>query len=292
MQCNLNNLIVGTAQFGMDYGISNYMGRTKYPEILKIDKFLSSVGVGFYDTAPAYGVAESVVSDLIHNGSELKVITKIKAVESGNFKSVIESLYRSIDKFEGRLWGVLFHNSHDIKYEYYKPVMKEIDRLYQLGVIKNIGASVYNDGDIELLSENLKLDILQVPFNIYDQRFGNNENIKGVRRAGGEIHVRSVFLQGLILMNALSLPDDMSEIVSLQKKLYKYSKETETSVYQMCIKWVMQQNWIDKMVCGVNNLDQAKNLVDNFNTAGGVVDINLSEFCVSDINIINPSRWV
>ncbi len=288
MGLTIKDLILGTAQFGLDYGVSNESGKTDQDEVKRILNMAITNDIQYLDTAPVYGDSEQVLSANV--GNRFKVNTKLKPLTSDGVESVLNALKSSIYLFGGSLWGVTVHNIKDLESTDYVKVIDTLNSYKKNNVIKNIGISVYRPEDIEMALYYIKPDFVQLPFNIYDQRFKDLPVIEKIRKFGCEIHVRSVFLQGLLLMNKDTIKNELGNILTNHDYLADYAAASKLTVYELCLKWVFQQKWIDKLVVGVNDLSQFNTLIETISYQNSHC-INLSEFSSSNPLIINPANW-
>lgn len=291
MIADYQKIVLGTVQFGLDYGVSNKSGKTSFEEAERIISSVINHGIFLFDTAPDYGDSEKILEKVLHENSIGKVITKIPAIKNGNVDEVIETIHKSISLFKSKIWGVLFHNPDDLLKSESLPLIDEVQRLYINGNISRIGGSIYSEEQINVLDDIFNLDILQLPFNIFDQRFKGLEIIKKLRNKGCEIHVRSVFLQGLLLMDSSDLPSYFMKIKRIHQNLGVIAKANNISVYDLCLKWVMQQDWVDRIVLGVNDNNQVGYLIDNLGDINNIDKLDLSELSILDTDVINPARW-
>ena len=287
----ISKLILGTVQFGIDYGVSNAKGQTSRLEANEIARLLNKQGQFLMDTASEYGDAELILSEMLISGVESEVISKIPSIKGKSPKQVISIIHNTINLFGDGLWGLLFHSPEDILKKEYRAVLKEVNNLIASGDIKRIGGSIYEEKQIEILTDEFKLEILQLPFNVFDQRFMESKKVLECRSKGCEIHVRSAFLQGLLLMDYNEIPNHFNVIKPNFSKLSRLCSSYDISIYELCLKWVVQQEWVDRLIIGLNDLDQTRKLIDTFIKIKSLDDIELSDFSVTDLNIINPSRW-
>ena len=160
-------IAIGTVQFGLNYGISNSGGAVNLDMIDKILKLCKQNNLDMLDTAQSYGNSEFQIGQFVSKG--FKIVTKLKPEIKGH--EILISIKESIKNLkQKRLYGLLFHNFSDYKenpesYETLKNVKKD-------GLIQKIGFSLYYPQDLELLFENdIEFDLIQIPFNIFDQRF-------------------------------------------------------------------------------------------------------------------------
>ena len=203
----MSNLVLGTVQFGVDYGVSNRIGRTYDAEIENILKYADKKDINMLDTAPAYGNSESIIGNFIHNCTNHKqwrVITKTLYSQSDTIcdKQVDELLdnlkLSQKNIYQKSIYGLLIHNCDDLFLPGGEKLFQIMKKLKQDGVIKKIGVSVYSSKQIDRVLDNYQIDLVQLPLNILDQRLLNGGQLNRLKEYDVEIHARSVFLQGLL----------------------------------------------------------------------------------------------
>ena len=224
---NLSRLSIGTAQFGMNYGITNQSGKINFSECKKIIKLAEKNGIFTVDTAPKYGDAEKILGKIGVN--RWNVTTKLPpTTEFQNFSKkydVNQIVRNSLKRLKIKsLYGLLIHSSYDFKNNGSK-IIKKLKKLKKNGKIKKIGISITNFEDLKFVLKKLPIDIIQIPFNIFDQRLKNSGMLNTLIAKGIEIHIRSIFLQGLILQNAKQLPQQFIHWKNSWEKLENFTKK-------------------------------------------------------------------
>jgi aryl-alcohol dehydrogenase-like predicted oxidoreductase len=190
-----SKLILGTVQFGLDYGISNRIGKIPSKEAGKILDHAKASGVINIDTAASYGDSEKVIGECISKNPNLdfRIISKLDLKS----KSGVESLNASIERLGvPKLASILFHSYQD-----FHSNQDVVDQLLQWKGEKfdSLGVSVYSNEELALLADNEQVDLIQLPFNLLDNEKLRKKAIENCRSEGKEIHTRSAFLQGLFL---------------------------------------------------------------------------------------------
>jgi len=258
-----NKICLGTAQFGLKYGISNKTGKIKYEEIEKIIDYCIDQDICAIDTAQSYGESESILGHF--NLAKFKVITKI--LHSGSLEKSLEKLKIS------SLYGVLLHNENEIDANWSKLVKYKTQ-----GLVEKIGVSVYSPDNLLTIMKNYTIDIVQLPLNILDQRF--IALLSKIKERKIEIHVRSVFLQGLLLMEYSQVPDFFCPIKTILKKIPR-------DKLGFALNFVKNIDEIDKIVIGVTSRRELEEIC----TAYRKKTFDYSDFSIGDENMINPSLW-
>ena len=272
---------IGSAQFGLNYGISNENGKTPLEEVKEILSFASENKIKLIDTAAAYGNSEEILGECMEFINEARVVTKISGQ---NMLFNIDSSLRQlkIDK----VYGLLLHSFKDLNDATYSDMLK----IKKIGKAEKIGVSVYNEDEVEFIMKNYDIDIIQLPLNLFDRRLIDNGQLRKLKNKKIEIHIRSAFLQGLVFMNPSDLPSYFSPIKNMLLDFHKALRVKGISIEAACLCFLKQFNEIDYIICGVNNLEQFKNIFKAFNT--NFEDLNfLKAFRIEQENILNPSLW-
>lgn len=276
---NLNSKIgLGTVQFGLDYGISNKSGRTNSEEVTKILQYASANNIDTLDTASAYGEAEKVLGD--NNLQGFKIISKFMPPNENG--SIIEQLQQSLSKLNQKsIYGYLAHRPLNV---IENPIQwKELLHAKEEKLVNKIGFSLNKPEELkEILDKNFIPDLIQVPYNYFDNRF--REQMIDLHSKGCEIHTRSAFLQGLFFMDSDSLSSHFDEV----KADIKILKSSNSNLSGSLLKFVCDCSYIDKVIIGVENLSQLKENLNDFNSAENLPALTKS---ISE-NILMPSLWL
>lgn len=269
---------LGTVQFGLDYGISNEVGKTPEKEVNRILSFAKSEGIDVLDTAIAYGNAETVLGSI--GVENFKVVSKFLP-EQELKTSIEEQLKKTLSRLKINLiYGYLAHRPADILDN--PDQWKLLIRLKEQGIVKKIGFSLNEPNELEkLLEKNFIPDLIQVPFNYFDVRF--ELAMKQLHSKGCEIHSRSTFLQGLFFKDIKTLRPHFNEV----KQLLQSVKYSTNNLAGSLLQFVLQKPYIDKVILGVVSKEQ---LFDNLKSLEIAVRLPQKDFEISN-SILNPSRW-
>ena len=165
-------IALGTAQFGMDYGISNLKGQTSFDEVKKIIEFSRNIGIKKIDTAKNYGETEKIIGEV--GIKDFKIITKLPKISSNEFNPIFfvdNQIQDSMTKMKiSKIDTLLLHNARDLLSASGKKIYYKILELKKVGVIDKFGISVYEKDEIDQLHKNFNFDVIQIPFNIFDTR--------------------------------------------------------------------------------------------------------------------------
>ena len=296
----LSKLCLGTVQFGMKYGINNQLGRQPtMDESFSMLDYAISNGIGVIDTAAAYGEAEELLGSYLKKRQckqEVKIISKLKPniIDNGSYieKKVIEECKCSLRRLSiEQLDGYLLHTP---EYIYDEDIIAALLKLKQDGYVKNIGVSIYRLKEGYASVNTGLMDYIQMPYSILDQRVMKEGFIPFAKKAGIKIFTRSVFLQGLFMMDQKSVPGYLKNALPyleiMEKILYKYDVDKVSGI----LKFVQYEKDIDYLVFGVEKIEQLKeNILKSKNG-------NMPEQCIQELkerinnvnqSVILPSLW-
>jgi aryl-alcohol dehydrogenase-like predicted oxidoreductase len=283
----LSRLALGTAQFGLDYGINNPSGRIPREAVFKILDFALEHGIDMLDTAPAYGESENVLGEYIGaHSSEFKIVSKLPTGAADR-----KPFEESIKRLRGRsLYGYLIH---DFKSFLKRPeIWNDLLHLKKQGLIRKIGFSLYDPRELNVLQERgISPDLIQIPYSLFDQRFA--PFLPGIKAKSIEIHVRSVFLQGLVFKRPDELIGRFQKIKTKANLLQALSGKAGVSISALCLDFVLLNPFVDRAVIGVDSLDNLKENVDNLELISTVKRVHpeLMGLREDDENIILPFLW-
>ena len=204
-----SKLALGSANFGLDYGIANQSGKISESELSKILSFAQEVCIELVDTAEAYGDSEARIGSLCDD-TQFNFVTKIGAevAHGSRDQSMTSSVKQSCRRLnQSRLYAVMLHRPEVLLGDQGGEVIRELQMLKEQGIVSKIGVSIYSPEVLTAISRVDKLDIVQVPFNVFDRQILASGWSEKLKSNGVEIHTRSVFLQGLLLMQRSSLPE-------------------------------------------------------------------------------------
>ena len=295
-------LCLGTVQFGMNYGIRGQ--RQPSPdEAVKILDYATQNGIESIDTAFAYGSAESVVGEFLKrktiDRNKLFISSKFKPndlddVKPKNYRNaIIEHLDRQLKELNtDYLDAYMFHSS---RYAFDEEKLQALYDIKKEGKIRHCGVSVYYPEEAKICIECPYVDFIQLPFSIFDQRMVK-EGIFDLAEYNGstQIHSRSAFIQGLILMNEDEIPPFLVKAKPIIKKINKLCKKYNISRIKLAILFVKQFKAISHLVFGVDNIDQLKENIGIFQEdfSSDILKEIGKEFENIETNIIMPSLWV
>lgn len=286
----LKRLALGTVQFGLSYGVANQGGQVGREEAAAILEHARAAGVDTLDTAVAYGDSEQRLGEI--GIEQWQVISKLPAIPDSCVdiadwvhQSVLDSMKRlRIPK----LHGLLLHRPQQLLGPQGDALYRALVELKAEGKVDGIGVSIYGPEELDALLPRYPLDVVQAPFNILDRRMATSGWLAKLRRSGTEVHVRSAFLQGLLLMDQTSRPKYFRRWQDFWELWDRWLAAQELSPLRACIGFALSQPEVSRVVVGVDSLRQLKEILA---VAEALAIMPPDTLMSDDGDLINPSRW-
>ncbi len=285
-----NRLVLGTAQFGLLYGVANQSGRVDLAEVIAIVRQARDAGLNSLDTAMSYGNSEQRLGEI--NVEKWNIITKLPPIPA-NCADVVAYVRTAISASMGRLKiskldGLLLHHPEDLLGPHGDLLYRELVALKNEGTVAKIGVSIYSPNELDALWPYFRFDLVQAPFNVMDRRLDSSGWLARLCEAGAEVHVRSVFLQGLLLMSAASRPAAFTRWQPLWDEWDRWLVEHSMTPMQACLGFVLSQPQISRVVVGVDTSKQLQSILASIESPSVIPPAAL--IC-EDMDLLNPSRW-
>jgi aryl-alcohol dehydrogenase-like predicted oxidoreductase len=281
---HINKLILGTAQFGLDYGINNTTGQIAFDEVERILLACKEYGILKLDTSRAYGNSEQVLGKLIND--DFRIISKY-----ANENLTVERVFADSLKCLNRktLYGYLVH--HFDSFRARPTIWEQMIALKNAKLVGKIGFSIYTTEELEyLFTKNIEFDLIQFPYNIFDRSF--EPFFEELKRKKVEIHVRSVFLQGLFFKNPNGLPEKLSPLSAYLKDIVAFCEEKNISIEELALNCVLYNSYIDGVLIGVDNLAQ---LTKNVKSILPEYTFDMKDFVnsitIKEKSLLKPVNW-
>lgn len=288
----MSRLALGTVQFGLAYGVANSGGQLPRKEAARILEFASSAGIDTLDTAIAYGESEGILGEIGIN--TFKVVTKIPPIPAnisdvggwvqGQIRSSLERLGVS------SLYGVLLHRPADLTGAAGKKLVRALNQLQADEIVRKIGVSIYAPAELEYVFQEMAADIVQAPLNIIDRRLETSGWLKRLNDQSVEVHTRSAFLQGLLLMQRSAIPAKFERWSKIWEAWEQALAEKQISAISACLHYPMSLRSVSRVVVGVDSVSQLNAIVQSCSSPPPIDDF--WDFMVKeDELLINPSKW-
>ena len=285
-----SRLALGTAQFGLPYGISNQGGQVGGEEAAAIVRRAWAMGLDTLDTAIAYGESEQRLGDI--GVGRWQVVSKLPALPEfctdvvGWVEGAVAS---SLERLRiPRLRGLLVHHSLQLFGPQGEALHRALVALKKEGRVEKVGVSIYDPAELDALLPRFHLDLVQAPFNVLDRRLATSGWLARLHGSGIEVHTRSVFLQGLLLMDPLKRPVAFDRWRPLWEIWHRWLDDRGLTPVQGCMGFALSRSEIARVIVGVDTVAHLREIVNAAQTPSvPVPDALITE----DLHLLNPSNW-
>ncbi|MCX7144172.1 MAG: aldo/keto reductase [Proteobacteria bacterium] len=286
-----NKIALGTAQFGLDYGINNARGKISSSEVAKILDGARNGGIDLLDTAGAYGDAEKVLGSTLGTGRrDFKIVSKIppNATTPEDVALSVQATLSDLDV--NCLYGVLVHDISAFMRDGRN--WKVLLRLQDVGTIEKVGVSAYYPKDLqEFISSGQVPQLVQIPYNVFDRRF--DSLLPTLRELNIEVHTRSIFLQGLFFVEPDRLSSHFRSAEAKIRHLQNLAKSMDIPLSSMLLSVGLCDSRIDRVVVGVDslaNLQENLAAFDHLDCCDSLA-AELRQFEEKNEDILLPFKW-
>ncbi|MFT7248359.1 MAG: aryl-alcohol dehydrogenase-like predicted oxidoreductase [Arcticibacterium sp.] len=286
----ISKLVLGTVQFGLNYGVNNKLGQMSVPDAHKILDLALNAGVRTLDTAAAYGTSEQVIGDYIKSKGQnpFNIITKLSFKNGETWESSLENRFSNLSV--GSVDTLMFHSYKD-----YFETRGEIQEILvaQKGIkFQKIGVSVYTNEELEAIALDTNIDLVQSPFNLLDNHLLRADALRKCKEHKKQVHTRSSFLQGLFFMTEKDIPLKLKPLSKEIKAVKTISEKAGVSIGALALNYALSKPYIDGVLIGVDNVKQleqnlrwaqTKNLESYFDM--------IDNLLVEETMLLNPVNW-
>ena len=286
-----NKLILGTVQFGLDYGINNKLGKPNFKQSCEILSKAFDNGITTLDTAEAYGDAHNIIGGFhnINPSKKFDIITKIP--HGSDLTNIYQKVCNYLKDLNVDCIDTLMFHSFDT---YIKSLndFKLVSKLIDNNLVNKIGVSVYNNSQIEKLLDNEKIKVVQLPFNLFDNTNRRGEYIKKLKEAGKITHTRSAFLQGIFFKNPMDFNFIVRKLSNELTFLNQLSDKYNVPIGSFALNYCLSQKDIDQVIIGTDSINQLEQNIE-------FTKLDLEDSLLEEINsifiknekLLNPSLW-
>lgn len=267
-------------------------------QIRKIINIPNFPNFEYLDTAQEYVGSEISIGMNLNKNLNKKIISKIPSIKNDKYnnpkKFLISNVKKSIKNLKvEKIYGLLFHEPKDIYLHNFKDYFSILKNAKKNGIIQKIGFSLYDPEDLNFVMENFMPDLIQVPLNLVDQRFLQNNSLKKAKLLGVEIHVRSIFLQGLLIVPPELWPEHLKIHSDEVREINNIFSSKNISIIEACFQFLQSQNVIDVAIVGVQNYREFYNirsLLQKVET-NKFSKVNWNKFSSTNDIFIDPRKW-
>jgi len=287
-EINQTKLILGTVQFGLNYGINNFFGKPTQKEVFEILDVASEQSIESLDTADAYGNAiEQIGLYHLQRNKRFKIQSKFTNVKLGD---IFDKTLTSLNKLHIPHFEVYsYHSFADYLNHLY--LKEELRSLKNNGLIKKIGISVYTNIELQNVIADNDIDVIQIPYNLLDNHNIRGSYINQAKHNKKEIHVRSVFLQGLFFMDEFSIPEKLIPLKPYIRKIKSYCENESINLLSLALSYAVYDKQIDHVLLGVDSAEHLLKDIESIveiRNAFEYIDQNIK---VKETELLNPVNW-
>ena len=293
----LSQLMLGTVQFGLNYGIANQSGQPSYETTKDIIRCAYDGGVRCLDTAAIYGTSEEVIGMALAElgiADDMLVTTKVTHMPSGLSakdadKIVYESVTRSLQRLKIETIPIcMMHMEENAEY------LESLIKLKDIGMVHHIGISVDTPGRTRQIINDGQVEAIQIPTNIMDKRYTGTGTIALAKKQNIAIFIRSIYLQGLVLMDDDSVADDLKDAIPTIRNLRTLARDAGISIAELAMRYVLSLDGMTCALVGVDSVEQMKQNLELFEK--GPLTIDLMDSIASTVpelpeHILVPGTW-
>lgn len=284
-------LALGTAQFGLSYGVANQNGQVDLEAGRKIVRMATARGIDTIDTAIAYGESEQRLGEI--GVGDFKIITKLPAIpaECVDISAwVSQNLTASLKRMNlSKLDGVLLHQPSQLLERRGQEIYDALTQVKSAGLVNKIGVSIYSPLELNSIIQTFDIDIVQAPLNLIDRRLVTSGWLRQLHERCIEVHIRSVFLQGLLLMKRGEIPVKFERWSTTWNTWHNSLAQNNLSALIACLQYPLSLPGVNRVIVGVDNAAQLLELVDSHQI--NVPQHDWKSIACDDEELINPSKW-
>ena len=271
---------LGTVQFGQAYGVSNARGQVARGDAATILQRAAGAGVAVLDTAANYGEAESVLAAL--DTSPFRIVTKTVSGDAGSVAARARASKAALPNAD----TLLVHAAAGLDDPALWPALQ---RLKAEGVFARIGISTYVADNPLALAERFRPDVMQLPFSLLDQRLLRDGTLARLADMGVEIHARSLFLQGLLLMAPQNVPENLGDAAPHLAALRARVGAAGTTMLAAALGFVLSRPEVAIALLGVTGLDELDEILVAADQP--LPHLDWDACALADERILTPSLW-
>jgi aryl-alcohol dehydrogenase-like predicted oxidoreductase len=285
-----SRLAIGTVQFGLPYGVANHQGQVDHASGAAILGRAWAAGIDTLDTAVAYGISEQRLGEI--GVARWRIVSKLPAVPMpcADIEAWVDDAVAASLRRLGitRMTALLLHQPGQLLESQGRELYAALLNVRETGRCGKIGISIYNPEELEGLWGKFQFDVVQAPLNVIDRRLVSSGWLGRLHDAGIEVHTRSAFLQGLLLMNAADRPPYFARWAPLWQRWHAWLGAARLSPLQGALLYLSPLARIDRIVVGVDSSEQLEQILA---AAANLSEVEIPDIASQDPALVNPSSW-
>jgi hypothetical protein len=285
-----NKIILGSANFDQIYGIKKRF--IKQNEVKKLFNLALKNKIKTIDSSPLYNKSEKIIGML--NNNKFKIISKIprlpKNIKKKNIKGWLKCIVMAslknlkIKKFE----CLLLHNANSLLDKNGNEIYKSIKNMKTNGLTNKIGISIYDFDRLDKILNKFKFNLIQAPLNILDKRLIETGWLKKLKKRKIEVHARSIFLQGILLLRHKQLPRKLKKLNKSWKIWENWLKKNRFNSLQVCLSFILNQRQLDGIIVGLDSKNQLNQILKIKKIKNKILIPDLN---IRNRKLIDPRKW-
>lgn len=286
----MTNLILGTANFGNKYGIANQDTSTSNDELKEIINWAQKNQINKFDTALAYGDSDAILRRNLDYSLEPLIDSKLDEKSCQSKESILENANEIRNRLGVSQLSVLYlHNESLLNSSLASEISFGLREVLKQGIAKRIGVSIYSEDAISLNKRILpELSVFQVPENICDRRLMYSKEVLRLAEQGNIFNVRSIFLQGLLLMHPSSLPKQFRDVAPQLQEIIDFTQKNSLTVLELCIAYARSISWASGIIVGVTSVGQLAEIQESSSSLPDGWERDIPRLPIA---VIDPRRW-
>ncbi len=290
-----SKLGLGGVQLGMPYGVMNLTGQPSQAEVADILTMSHQAGIHAIDTAPGYGTSEQCIGALLPTGHGMRIVTKCRIlkvpISAADVELVEQTFQQSMSNLRlESIHGLLSHRVGNLLGDGGDLLFDALRRWKQQGLVQKVGVSLYKPEELIEVMRRFPIDIVQLPLHVLNQRFASADLLSELERNKIEVHVRSAFLQGVLVADVAQLPAWLDPMKPTIARFQDHCRSNGLTPLQGALLFCMSQPGVSCVLVGVASVEQLQQTIEACRSMPEV-DLGFSEFDCSDNELINPSSW-
>jgi len=264
-------------------------------EASKIIAIAQRSNIDLLDTSSAYGESEKRIGDLLDTDHGFSIVTKtpeFKSKEIGpEHEAELRAAFaRSLERLkQKRVYGFLLHHADDLLAPGGERLMAAMSEFQSQGLVQKLGVSIYRQSQLTQVLSRFAVDIVQIPLSVLDQRLLRSGAIDMLNRSHIEIHARSAFLQGALLMKPDEIPSHLAAIRPQVSDFHRSCERGGISPIAAALAF-MRGVPVDRVVVGVTSSAEFTEIMSAW-SQDGKLNGGYERFAVDDEDLVDPSRW-
>ncbi len=286
----MSRIILGTANFGKEYGVANKGKFLSSEESMGLIKWAQSNGINHFDTAYAYGVSNEILGAHLDHSLGPGIDTKLDEQSCQSRDLIVKTTKNAMSKLGVKQLSVLYlHDEKLLMGSKAVEISIGLKEVLELGLAKKIGVSAYSEASVMACKKALpELSVFQIPENICDRRLISSMALQNLADEGNSLMIRSIFLQGLLLMEPSTIPAQLDMAKVNIRELINFASENSLSVMSLCVAYANSISWASGIVVGVASLNQLKEI----QMSSSSLPVGwTSAISILPIEIVDPRNW-